>query len=64
MNTQEALDLFLFMQNNFCKEISDILYCDFSEHIYTKWNGNILEFINRLDNINRQKILDWGYNNI
>jgi Fe-S cluster biosynthesis and repair protein YggX len=59
----ESFDIFLYIQCNFSKKICDELYKNLSTHIWNKWlqsNGNILIFINRLDKINRNLLLDWG----
>jgi hypothetical protein len=58
----EYLDMMLFIQNRFDKQLSDELFTDLSDHIFEKWlqsEYNILNFISRLDVVNKQIICDW-----
>jgi hypothetical protein len=58
----ESFDMMLFIQNHFDKKLSDELFTDLSDHIFDKWlqsEYNILNFISRLDNVNKKIICEW-----
>ncbi len=59
----EHYNLFLTMQNRFNYEICEQLFGKLADHLYTKWSysdRNMLFFITRLDEDNKDKILKWG----
>jgi len=56
--------VFLKLQNDFNKEISNRVFGDLSTHLFHKWlncDRNILNFISMLDNSNKNKLLHWAY---
>ena len=51
------------MQVNFSMERCKSVFGDDYTHYWNKWtstDGNIIEFINRLDTVNKEKMLRWG----
>ena len=51
------------MQVNFSPEICQKIFGSDYMHYWKKWtstDGNIIEFINRLDQNNKTKIIKWG----
>ena len=51
------------MQVNFSMERCKSIFGYDYMHYWNKWtstDGNIIEFINRLDTVNKEKILEWG----
>ena len=59
-------NVFLRLQNEFNKGVSNKVFGDLSNHLFRKWlncERNILNFISMLDNRNRNKLLEWAYNN-
>ena len=51
------------MQVNFSMETCKSIFGHDYMHYWNKWtstDGNIIEFINRLDTVNKEKILEWG----
>lgn len=56
-------DMFLYIQNSFNKYICNQIYGDeLSDHLFEKWlqcDYNILKFISRLDNRNKELLLEW-----
>jgi len=60
INTKECFQVYLYLQCNFSKDMSDQIFQDMSDHLYNKWlvcNGNMLNFITCLDNNNINKLL-------
>jgi hypothetical protein len=58
-----SYNILLYIQNSFNLHISDKLFGDLSQHIFNKWlnsDNNILNFITKLDNNNKQLLLKWG----
>ena len=56
LNCMTYTTLLMDLQYKFNKSVCDEIYTLNSSHIYEKWmscNGNLLDFINRLDNNNR-----------
>jgi hypothetical protein len=63
MTIEQHIDILIYIENNFDKQTSDILFDTLSDHIYTKWtnsNYSILTFISKLDFNNRKLLIDWG----
>lgn len=60
MNLLKSYNIFLHIHCNFCKEVSNNLFGNLSDHIYTKWEGNVILFLNRLDDFNKIKLLKWA----
>jgi len=52
-----------WIQNNYTKEINENIFgIDLSDHMWNKWiecEMNLLFFINRLDSVNNDKILEY-----
>ena len=62
MNLLTYTELLMNLQYNFNKSICDKIYKVNSNHLYEKWltcNGNLLNFINRLDSNNRLLLIDY-----
>jgi len=62
-NMINAYNIFIFLQCNFNKKMSDDIFGDLSEHLFEKWlncNYNIINFLSMLDNGNKQLILNYG----
>ena len=60
---RENHNLFLTMQNRFNYEICEQLFDKLASHLYNKWtysDRNMLFFLTRLDEENKDKILKWG----
>jgi len=60
MTSEQSFQYLLKLQNNFNKNLSDQIFGDLSDHLYTKWErckGNILNFLTMLDEMNRGKLL-------
>ena len=60
-----SVDILLLLQCTFNKFISDKIFKDDSNQLYPKWeqsNGNILNFITKLDDNNKNKLLEWVRN--
>lgn len=58
-------DMFLKIQNNLDTEALQQIFGDDYEHYESKWQNaeyNLLYFINRLDHINKEKVITWGKN--
>lgn len=59
-------NIFLNMQCNFSYCICTKLFPDDSKHFWGKWKNseeNMINFLNRLDEINKKIVLKWGYSN-
>ncbi len=59
-------NVFLRLQNDFNKGISNKVFGDLSNHLFNKWlkcERNMLNFISILDNTNKNRLLEWAYNN-
>jgi hypothetical protein len=59
----ENYQLFLYIQTNFSKDICDQIFGNLSDHMFEKWescDGNIINFLNRLDNENCDSLFRWG----
>ena len=57
-------NVFLRLQNEFNKGISNKIFGNLSNHLFHKWlkcDRNILNFISILDNSNKNKLLEWAY---
>jgi|TARA_Y100000389_G_scaffold50580_1_gene46270 hypothetical protein len=55
--------LFLSMQNNLDTEALKIIFNNNYRHYELKWNAsdhNLLYFMNMLDSVNKEKIINWG----
>ena len=51
---------------NFSKQISDGIFQELSDHLYSKWidsDFNLLDFMNKLDANNKYVLLKWGEQN-
>jgi len=62
MNLNQAYNMLFTLQCNFNKDICDKIFESNSDHLYEKWlqsDENILNFIARLDKINKQKLFNW-----
>ena len=63
MDTIQSYNFLLCVQDNFNKQICDTLFGDLSNHIYYKWldsEYNILNFLSKLDDNNKDTLLKWG----
>ena len=63
MNLETIFQYFLKLQNNFNKTMSDQIFGSLSDHLYAKWmkcDNNILNFLSRLDQVNRQKLFNFA----
>ena len=59
----EVFNILLSLQCNFNKNICEQVFGLCSEHLYEKWvssDGNIINFMTRLDVDNKAKLLSWG----
>lgn len=55
-------NLLLSLQCNFNKDLCDKIFEDLSGHLFPKWlnsDGNILNFMSRLDQHNKTLLLKW-----
>lgn len=60
-------NMLLSLQCNFNNIICDQIFGLDSDHLYLKWinsGGNILDFMTRLDDNNKVKLLLWGMNHL
>lgn len=58
-----TLNMFIKMQYHMSSDVLKILFPEDWYHYYVKWkdsNDNFLIFINNLDDINKEKVLNWG----
>ena len=56
-----------YIQCNFNKKISDDIFNELSDHLYSKWidcDFNLLNFMSRLDKQNKLILLNWGEQNV
>ena len=63
----EVINILIKIQNNYNKEISNRIFGELSNHLYSKWlncNKNILAFISQLDYSNKTKFFKWVNKNI
>ena len=63
MNLIEVYNLLLSLQCNFNKDICDKIFKNDSDHLYIKWlqcNGNMLNFITRLDKMNQILLFNYA----
>ena len=66
MDILDMYNVFMYLQVNFNKDMSDNIFEDLSDHLFEKWlkcEYNILNFISMLDNSNRIKLINWGIDN-
>lgn len=58
-------DILFLLQENFNEYISYKIFKIDSKHLFPKWkesNGNILNFMTRLDDNNKEKLITWVLN--
>jgi len=59
-------DILIYLQCNFNLSVCMEIYGEESNHLFEKWltcDGNLLNYITRLDKNNRYKLLNWGLKN-
>ena len=65
MSLLESYNKFLYMQCHFSKDVCDNVFGNLSDHIYKKWESvdlNIIDFLSRLDDVNKRKLFTWVEN--
>jgi len=55
----KSVDFFLYIQCNFSLYVCSQIFPELAEHLWEKWDGNLLHFITRLDRENRYKLIKW-----
>lgn len=63
MSLTNSYNILLSLQCNFNKYMCDRVFGNDSDHLYPKWvasQGNILHFMTRLDDMNREKLLKFA----
>ena len=64
MSLTNSYNMLLSLQCNFKKYMCDQIFGNDSNHLYPKWvssDGNILHFLTRLDDENREKLLRYAF---
>lgn len=64
VNLISVADVFIYLQSKFNKTICEEIFEEDSDHLFQKWTScdyNIINFLSRLDEVNKQKLLMWSF---
>jgi len=59
----KSFSIFMSMQCNFSYEIAEDIFIIDQQHFWDKWirsRANIISFLSSLDQVNQQKMMNWG----
>lgn len=64
VNLSDSADMWLWAQNKISLvQLKYMFGKDLGEHLFAKWEGEILKFVSRLDKVNRSILIKWVYTN-